>query len=430
VGERYDDNIFQEQDEFQAQDEEDDFITVITPGIRLLYTPTALTTVDFRYRPSFEFFAENSDENQVAQRVWLTARSPLTRRLSLNLRDRLVITDEPADRDRNRPLSPGDLGEDVGGEPPVDGIDEPPVDGGTRDESRERRERTLRNFANAVLNIQLAARTSLGLLFDSLIEDVDVENEVDEYRYGVGADLGYLTNVARGNRVSIGYNVTFFTFRSNGGQDAEDFRVQTIDVGYLHHFTPTLTAEARFGYAFTDSDDDDLDGQADPAGSLEITKALRTGVASLRYERGITSGRGQGDAVLADRFLAQFASRISPKITARLQGDLSFLDFREDNEEDRVFFSIDPSLIYEALRFLRLSLTYSFEVSNFDESDRADRTNHHLTFISQFLLRQGLSLDLTYRFRARRFDGGQSNDEFDRNEVMLSITYAPTFRFF
>jgi hypothetical protein len=345
----------------------------------------------------------------------------LSRRLSLSLRDRFVITDEPADRDRNRPLLE---------EPPLDDSD----DIGGRDESRERRERTIRNFANAMLDIQLAGRTSLGLLFESLIEDVNVDDEVDEYRYGVGAELGYLTNVDRGNRVSVAYNVTFFTFRSNDTEDAEDFRVQTVDVGYLHNFNPTLTAEARFGYAFTNSDDDDLDGEADFVGSLGITKRLRTGEASFSYERGITSGRGQGDAVLADRFLAAFASRISPKITARLQGDVSFLDFQEDNDEDRIFFAVRPNLLYEALRFWHLSLAYSFEFNNFDESDRPDRTNHRLVFISQFILRRGLSLEVTYEFRARRLDGGGGNDgfddEFDRNEIMLSITYAPTLRFF
>lgn len=424
VGERYDDNIFQEEDDeddvIEEERKEDDFVTVITPGITLLYTPTAMTRIDFTYFPSFEFFADHSDQNQVAHRLLFRLRSPLTRRLSLNVNERLVVTDEPQDRDSVR-LE----------DPPVDDDIEEPVDGGTRDESHSRRERTIRNFANATLDVQLAARLSLGLLFRSLIEDVDVADEVDEFRYGGGAELGYLTNIARGNRVSVAYNVTFFTFRSNGLEDAEDFQVQTVDVGYLHNFSPTLTAEARFGYAFTTSDDDALDGNADFVGSLDITKKLQTGAISFRYERGFTSGRGQGDAVLADRFFVTFLSRISPKITARLQGDVSLLDFQENNNEDRLFFAIRPSLIYEALRFWRLSLAYDFEFSNFDESDRADRTNHRLTFISQFILRRGLSLDLTYRFRARRFgDGVQGDSEFDRNEVMLSITYAPTLRFF
>jgi hypothetical protein len=230
--------------------------------------------------------------------------------------------------------------------------------------------------------------------------------------------------------VSLTYNVTFFTFHSNDTLDEEDFRVQTVDIGYIHNFSPTLSASARFGYAFTNSDDDELDGNADFVGSIDITRRLRTGAISLSYERGYTSGRGQGDQVLADRFLATFASRISPKITARFQGDVSLLDFQEDNNEDRLFFAIRPSLVYEVLRFWRLSLAYIFEFTNFDESDRADRANHRLTFISQFILRRGLSLDLAYRFRARRFDGGESFNEYDRNEITLSITYAPTLRFF
>ena len=57
LGERYDDNIFETQ-----TDKQHDFITVLSPGIRVQYLPTAPTLgtqFDFDYRANIEFFADH-----------------------------------------------------------------------------------------------------------------------------------------------------------------------------------------------------------------------------------------------------------------------------------------------------------------------------------------------------------------------------------
>ena len=64
--------------------------------------------------------------------------------------------------------------------------------------------------------MRLGGRTALGVLFESLIDDVDIPEELDEFRYTVGAELGYVVNVARDSRVLVAYQVTFHTFRDNG----------------------------------------------------------------------------------------------------------------------------------------------------------------------------------------------------------------------
>lgn len=428
VGARYDDNVFQDEGNTQ-----DDFITVFTPQISLVYRPSATTRLNFRYSPSFEFFTQNSAQDQVIQRLSLNLSSQLSRRLLLRLSEVLTITEEPRDRDRNRATTPEDLAEDVPAPEDDDALRD-----GLRDDSREIRDRTIRNRGNFSLGVQLAPRTSLGLFFGSLFEDVEDPDEVDEFRYNVGANVGYLTSIARGNRVSLTYNVAFFTFNRNAPvaptdpnppNDA-DFRVQTVSVGYLHNFSRTLTANAAFGYSFTNSDNDNLDGNSGLVGRIAITKSLSTGAASIGYTRQITSGRGQGDQVQADNVFVTFATRLSPKVTARLNGNVSLFNFEGDNAQDRLFFTLRPSLTYDVLRFWRLTTAYSYEFTNFDESNMADRTNHRLTFTSLFILRQGLSIGLTYGYRARRFDGETTTDEFDRNEFLLTLAYSPTLRLF
>ena len=69
LGERYDDNVFETQ-----TDKQDDFITVISPGIRVQYLPTALTLgtqFDLDYRAAIEFFADHSSQNNVDHRLAL-----------------------------------------------------------------------------------------------------------------------------------------------------------------------------------------------------------------------------------------------------------------------------------------------------------------------------------------------------------------------
>ena len=408
LSETYDDNIFQTD-----TDEETDFITTVTPGIQLRYQPASTTLLELDYRLDFEFFAKNSDQNQVGHRGTLRFASPITPRLSIALRDTLIITEEPGDRFVE--------------------IDEAT---GLRSESQENREQTIRNRANVTLEYLLLSRSTLSLLFDSLIDDVEDPDDVDEFRYTLGAELGYLTNVPRGNRLRLFYDVTFHNFSENGpllpGQAAEpDFQVHTINVGYLHTFSPTLSADAAVGYAITASDDAEQDGNTAFVANLGLTKMLRDGSITFRYRRTFTSGGDEGGSVLADIFTFAISTSVTPKITASLGTNLSFFDFQESGDDDRNFWLIRPSLAYQMLRFWRLSFNYEFAITNFDSSTRADRTDHRLSFASQFTIREALFLSLTYRYRVRQFDAGdaEGDEDFNRNEVMLTLTYAPTFLF-
>jgi hypothetical protein len=405
VGERYDDNIFQ-----AATNQVDDFVTVVSPGVELRYVPMRDTELDLEYRADFERFAQNTGQNQVAQRGVLRFVSPLTRRLSVNVRDTFVVTEEPRDR--------------------VLEIDEVT---GLRPVSEQSRQRTLRNRTDSSLDVQLAPRTTLGLLFVSLIDDVSVPEEVDEHQYTVGADLGYLVHIARKSRVSVSYDATWHTFTANAPlarATPADFTVHTGKTGVQHHFSPTLSGDIALGYAVVTSDDPVLDGDASIVATLGIVKTLHTGQASFNYRRGFISGGGGGGSVIADTLTVSVSTGLTAKITTGLSSNLSFFDFHQDS--DRLFWTIRPSLLYQMLRFWSFSVAYDYAVTNFTQIDRADRRDHRLTFLSRLAIRERLFLDLTYRYTSRQFDVVTLLDrtrEFNRNEVMLTVTFAPTFLF-
>ena len=417
VGERYDDNIFQSD-----ADKEDDFITVITPAIVLRYAPSLETEIDFDYEPSFELFADQTDANYISHDLSLGLKAALSRRLQVTLSDRFTLTEEPNDRERDILLEDG-----------------------TRGRSDAEREQTIRNYATSTLRFQLASRSSIGLLFENLIEDVEDPDEVDEVRYTVGTEFGYLTHIQRQNRVLLAFRTDIFNFEANPEPDADpdaqipeedDFLVHTASVGYEHHLSPTLTTTLRVGYSFTSGlDSDDGDQNSGIVGSIDLEKLLRTGRASIGYERSLTSGGGVGGQAVADRAVAQIATNLSPKITAVLGANVTVLDFQTqaDDDQDRMFFTIRPRLTYQVLRALRLSASYDFATNIFDESIRPDRTDHRAFFESRLIFRKGWSVALSYEYRTRSFEDeaetSRENDEFTRNRVFLSVTYGPTFRF-
>src|SRR4029450_10138893 len=136
LGERYDDNIFED-----PTNKQHDFITVLSPGIRVQYLPTAPTLgtqFDFDYRAAIEFFADHPSENHVGHRLSLMLDSPLAPSLDVRFRDLLLITEDPLGRDQ--PLSN-------------------PT--GSRPVSQQQPERTLHNEAEGRVDIRLGGRTSL-----------------------------------------------------------------------------------------------------------------------------------------------------------------------------------------------------------------------------------------------------------------------------
>src|SRR4029434_10284239 len=75
LGERYDDNIFETQTNKQH-----DFITVLSPGIRVQYLPTAPTLgtqLDLNYHANIGFYTDHSSLNNVGHLLSLTLASPL-----------------------------------------------------------------------------------------------------------------------------------------------------------------------------------------------------------------------------------------------------------------------------------------------------------------------------------------------------------------
>jgi hypothetical protein len=138
-----------------------------------------------------------------------------------------------------------------------------------------------------------------------------------------------------------------------------------------------------------------------------------------------------------------FIAEITGKLTAALNGSLLHYNFQNrtagevvTNGGDRFVWAIRPSLTYQILRPWRLSAAYAYELTDFTKGGSnlnvANIRDHRFVFTSQFALRQWLLLDLSYRYSTRGLSNGiplLGVEPFYRNEVVLTLTAAPSFFF-
>jgi hypothetical protein len=187
------------------------------------------------------------------------------------------------------------------------------------------------------------------VLFRNLIDDVEVAEELDEFRYTVGPELGYTLNVARNSRVFVSYLVTFESFRNNGAVPTPNadasFQVHAIGTGVRHELTPTLTVSAGLGYSFTQSDVPQKDGHDGVIGNVGLTKTFNRGQASLRYARRFTADGSTGDVIIEDTVSARSSINLTGRLTARLDGNVSWFNYQSvtlftlaTDSSDRRFF--------------------------------------------------------------------------------------------
>jgi predicted porin len=418
LGERYDDNIFETQTNKQH-----DFITVLSPGIRAQYLtpePTLGTQFELDYRAAINFYADHSSQNNTGHFLSLTLASPLAPSLDVHMRESLVITNNPLAR-----------GEQLF----------PPT--GFRPASQQQSGRTLNNQIEGGADIRLGGRTSLGVLFRSLINNVDVPSELDESRYTVGTDLGYTFDVARNSRVFVASTVTFESFSPNGtvplGSSDAAFQVYAIGPGVRHELTPTLTVEAGLGYSFTQSDAPQKDGHNGVIGNLRFTKTFKNGQASLGYVRRLSADGSTGNVVLDDTVIAATSINLTGKLTARLDGNVTWSNSQgvtittpNSNNSNQRFLSIRPGLTYQILTPWNVSVAYSYTYTDYTNSSTANLSTQLLLLGTQYALREWLVLGLTYGYNAQHEHGNVSQagvSAFTDNQVMLTVTAKPALRF-
>ncbi len=394
LAEKYDDNIYLDE-----HDEEDDFITSLTPAVSISYL-TENTNLSLSYHPEFEFYAENSDENDINHSGAFNLNSQLTPRLNLTVTDSLVFT--PA--------------QDTAGE----GLRE------HRRGSRSNDSDQLNNFFNTALSYQLFHATSVHAGFSYSLENYEESEyqDSDEYSYELGMDhrlTGSDTIFCsyRYRRMFYEDDKSLRSYQRRPGYGGEnDTDVQSISIGETHQFPRGLSLTVSAGIELIDEEHED--SETDWSGSASLTKTFRTGSLGLSFDRSVSTGEGEGGTVVRNSLdltgRKDFTRHLAGSLSTFFSTEESTSGDETDNEEWGLILGVD----HQISRRLSSALSGSFIRQNSDGWGEGDTDSYRARANVNYLIRPNCSAYCSYSYYQQ--NGRDSTEEdYEDNIVTLGI---------
>jgi hypothetical protein len=345
LGEQFTDNVF------FTKDKSSDFITLITPTLNLLYAPQGATvpTVNLSISPQGQIFARHGDLNNFGRRMSMNAgyAEQLTPRMNLYFSD--ALSRDGASRTGG--IGGGGL---LGTPTSGNGIGSVP------------NSQNLQNFTSVgdvVTNI-VAARAKF-LYQPNISFNADYTNNFTKYLSEGGSTI-YNQIGARGiynfrqdHNIHAGYYVAVYNSR-NGDNDV----IHNLDIGddYFSNvqvrLSPTLTIAFSSGLSFKSGSDGT--GIANNT-NLTITKLWETAALQGGMRKGLTPSYGISGISDTTTFFSDFDSRITDRLTARV--NVSYSLWNTDDENFKTFQAV-AGLQYAINSWLSSNLNYGFYSTN------------------------------------------------------------------
>jgi opacity protein-like surface antigen len=391
LSERYDDNIFLSE----KGREEDDFITSITLSPSLTYkTPT--TDFTLQYNPAFEFYAENSDENDVRHNGSLNLVSKLTPQLTFLATDTLAFIP----------------GQDIAREERF--IEDYTGSRGTASD-------LLRNAFNSTLAYQASKTTSIrgGFGYSFNRYDRPEETDDDTYKLTLGMD-----HQLTGSDVVFGeYSYRMIRYDHPSWYPLEnDTNIHSITIGNTHTFPRDMVLKVSGGILFID--EDNAQSETGWNAGISLRKNFSTGSVEASFNRDVSPGEGEG-SVTINNILRVSASR---QFTRLWSGTFSTFYSNEKSvshdEEEWEDMGFTAGASYEFSRQLTGNLSGSYVRQNAKGISGGDTDQYHARIGVNYLLRPHWSIFGSYGYyRQNGLDAGISDIEDNLFEVGTRITW-------
>ncbi len=387
IHEQYDDNL-----DLEPENENSDWITVISPGISLeLETPNTTSTLD--YEAGFSFYADDSSRNSTSHQGQVEFDQDLSRHLRFHLSDTFIRSDDPVvetegeiediRRERGiyfRNASEASLSYDFG----VENV----VTAGYRnlylDDRSSANEDSVGHEGFVNLDTWFTPRFGIGIT--ALYNQSRFEHSDDFDQYAAGLTVNYRWQEAR--RVYARYDLLYQDFEPS---EADDYRVHESALGVSLALGAHTDLNLEGGYFIQDY----LNGD-------QTEGAVFTGTLSTRLERTSLSLTG-GGGYDQDYYSAE---NLGPSKFQEVSGSADYLLTENLN--------IFASASYRWEDFLETEDDRTED----DRTDEVWRATGGLSF--SFWRWLTLSLEGTHLERG----SSDSTEEFKDNRVMLRLTWA------
>jgi len=370
----------------------DDFITTISPGIRFSTLPRAETTrevrapsatredrfgLDLDYRLGLVFYAKETDNNFISHTGTLTSWYSPNQRLTFRLRDYLIRSEEPRERDFSSTALPEQLllGTQRDRQTYTRNVFEPSA------EYRFGRENLASlNYRNMIYKNQsrLAEDSEENFINPRLTYWLDIRNGFF-LEYGLTLAQFDRSPDFTGNLVTGRYNHRFnprttvfgeYTFSTrNFDSPGIDYDIHRPSVGVEHAFNPTLSGRVQAGYFWQNP----KRGQTRSGVFYDLGLTKRA--ERTTYTLSATGGYTEDFFTAENRGFTKYHRAIA-SVTHQLRQRLSVGGFTsyerartEPDDKDRIW-GIGVNGSYQILRWLVASLDVSHREDHAKDDDR------------------------------------------------------------
>jgi len=395
VEQQYDDNLF-----LTETDEQDDFATVIGPGISFGYeSPTALVALDYQYRKFFyyDFTEADYDEHQGI----LEARKDFTPWFSARVSERLIRSEDPIELT------------------------------GAQDFKRQsiragERNRYTRNIVEPEATFRFGEKSSLRLGYRNQILRNKADDEADQDENAGNALLTYRLNIY--NELQLYYEHLDVDFgKTDPPEPNKDFKADVTRGRYTYHFSTRTSVFAEYRYVNKDLDQqsagffdyevhnprlgfsrsflenldvtasggyavrktDDTDDEEVFSGRLDLSAQYKRLNATIYGERGYDDDYTSAESLGFYKFWRTgFDARF--QLFERLSAE-GYLYFSRDkfvdlNRTDK-YYDFSGSLTYQPLKWAYFSLEYKYNKRDSNVPSESYERNHiffRITFQHDF----------------------------------------------
>jgi len=390
VEQQYDDNLF-----LTEEDEEDDFATVISPGVTLKYEePTLRVDLNYAYRKFFYYDFTDLDYDD--HRGRLVAGIDFGPRLSLGVRDVLIRSEDPIE-----------LADTSQSQRPSVRIGE--------------RNRYTRNILEPEATVHFGDFNSLTLGYRNEILRNNADDVADQDTNAYNALLAFRLNIHNGLEF-FGEYIDQSYGSTDPPEPPRDYDGNEIRGRYIYYFNPITSAHIQYRYYLRDFDD--------PAGGFPDYKVHNPSIgfsrellenltleASAGYEY-----RDVEDKSNEQAFFGQFnLSGRYKELELKLSSSTGFgedLDSAESLGFNQ-FWAAGADFTYQLLERLFVSVSGYFEKDDYKDIDRVDKyyiARGDLTY--QPL--QWLFLSFIYEHNER--DSNADFESYKDNRVLFRLT--------
>ena len=388
---QYDDNLF-----LTETDEQDDFATVIGPGISFGYeSPTALVDLDYQYRKFFYYDFTELDYDD--HRGTLKARKDFTPWFSAGVSERLIRSEDPIELTGAQEF------------------ERPSIRAGERN-------RYTRNIVEPEAIFRFGERNSIRLGYRNQILRNNADDVADQDENAGNALLTYRVNTNNG--LEFYYEHLDQDYGSTTPPRApRDFKADVTRGRYTYYFNPITSA--FFGYRYINKD---LDQESDSFFDYEIHNP-KFGFSHSLYEnvslaasagyllRKVDNKDDEQDFYGQLNFTGQYK-----QLTATVYGERGFFDdYRSaDSLGFYKFWRTGLDARYQLFERFRVEGFFYFEQDKFVDIGRTDKYyNFRGRLTYQPVKWAYLSLDYTYRER----DSSAAFQSYDYNLFFFRITF-------